>query len=304
MLSSLLTSGSFVKHFAKVTKKTEQNVERFLIESNEKNIHDLRVSIRRLNSSFRLFPTNIRKDLEIAEYRSQYKKLFSINSAARDDDIITSKLEKYPTTQISSVTIKDLKQGLEEDKREKLRNAREIALSVYCLNSLQLSEDDISEKKLQQRFQKVVNRFASSIDQLLPLVLSDMGKVKELHELRKDCKKLRYTLELPANAANSNEISNLIEYLEELQNILGSIHDSDIMLQYLRQNYSNNASLENIDYFQTMIELEEKEREALFHTFVIKHDGAISDTKVARHHPNSREEIGRRIIRQITATIQ
>ena len=304
IVSSLLTSSSFSKHFAKATEKAERNVEQFLIDSNEENIHDLRVAIRRLDSSFRLFPKSIRKDSEISDYRSQYKKLFSINSKVRDTDIISSKLEKYPATRISLDTVNELKEGLKEDKLEKLRKAREIALSVYNLKSLQIDKGDIPEKKLQQRFQKVINRFATSIDQLLPIVISDMGKVKELHELRKDCKKMRYTLEVPADANNNKEISSLVEYLEGLQDILGSIHDSDIMLQHLRQNYSDNTSLKRVDDLQTMIEVEEKEREALFHTFVIKHGGTISDIKISRRHPNLHEEVGRRIIRQITATTQ
>lgn len=304
IVSSLLTSSSFSKHFAKATEKAERNVEQFLIDSNEENVHDLRVAIRRLDSSFRLFPKSIRKDSEISDYRSQYKKLFSINSKVRDTDIISSKLEKYPATRISLDTVNELKEGLKEDKLEKLQKAREIALSVYNLKSLQIDKGDIPEKKLQQRFQKVINRFATSIDQLLPIVISDMGKVKELHELRKDCKKMRYTLEVPADANNNKEISSLVEYLEGLQDILGSIHDSDIMLQHLRQNYSDNTSLKRVDDLQTMIEVEEKEREALFHTFVIKHGGTISDIKISRRHPNLHEEVGRRIIRQITATTQ
>jgi CHAD domain-containing protein len=302
IISSLITSDTFTKHFTKATEKTEENVRQFLIDSNEDNIHDLRVAIRRLDSSFRLFPKKIRKYPKIADHRSEYKKLFSINSEIRDIDIISSKLEKYPKTKILLDTVKEVQQELKEDKLEKLRDAREIALSAYNLKSLKLDEEDIPERKLQQRFQKVVNRFANSIDQHLPIVIADMEKVKELHELRKDCKKLRYTLEVPEKAVKNQQISNLIEYLEGLQDILGSIHDSDIMLQYLRQNYSDNTSLEKVDSLRSMIQAEGKEREALFHTFVIKHGDTISDTKVTRHDPNVREETGRRIIRQITTT--
>jgi CHAD domain-containing protein len=86
-----------------------------------------------------------------------------------------------------------------------------------------------------------------------------MNKIVELHELRKDCKKLRYLLELMPDQDNkethkmitelediqdmlgsihiqNNEgMHKMITELEDIQDMLGSIHDNDAMIAYLKR---------------------------------------------------------------------
>src|SRR5437588_859562 len=91
-----------------------------------------------------------------------------------------------------------------------------------------INEDDIPDRKLQQRFNKVVSRFGDRIELNFPVVISNINKTRQLHEMRKDCKKLRYLLELLPN--QNKEISKTITELEEIQDMLGSIHDDDIVI--------------------------------------------------------------------------
>ena len=74
-------------------------------------------------------------------------------------------------------------------------------------------------------------------------MLTNPNKIKELHELRKDCKKLRYLLELiPHQDSNTNDkgvnnkdLHTMITTLEDIQDILGSIHDNDTTISFLKQ---------------------------------------------------------------------
>ena len=277
-MSSLLTSATFAKLFRKTQERARDKVREFLIDSNEEAIHDLRVSIRRLDSSLRIFPNNIRSRQKTSDYRSQYKELFKINSEIRDIDIISSKLKKY-RTRIALDRAKSLEQDLQEQRSEKLKEARENALLANNLKPLQIDKNDISDRKLQQRFQRVVTRFAGRIDQRLPIVTSDIGKVKELHELRKDCKKLRYTLEVLDSQARQNKlVLSLIEYLEDLQDVLGSIHDCDVMIQYLKAAYPDYlTSGGEISNYHAMVRIGQEERQALYHALVDLHGGNIDD---------------------------
>lgn len=278
VVSSPLTSAAFAKHLGKAEEKASARVREFLIDSNEEAIHDLRVSIRRLDASLRLIPNNIRNQQKTSNYRSQYKELFSINSEVRDFDIISSKLKKYPV-RVTLDRAKSLEQELQEQRSEKLKEARENALLTNDLQPLQIDENDISSRKVQQRFQKVVIRFATRIDLRMPIVASDIGKVKELHELRKDCKKLRYTLEVLNSQARQNSVvSSLIEYLESVQDVLGSIHDCDIMIQYLKTAYSNYlTSGGEVSNYHAMVQLEQKERESLYHAFLDLYSDYIAE---------------------------
>ncbi|MGA7042733.1 MAG: CHAD domain-containing protein, partial [Nitrososphaeraceae archaeon] len=94
-------------------------------------------------------------------------------------------------------------------------------------------DDDISDKKLQQRFNKVASKFSDRIELNFPVVLTNVSKTEQLHEMRKDCKKLRYLLELLTD--QNKETGRTISELEEMQDILGSIHDDDITITYLKR---------------------------------------------------------------------
>ena len=100
----------------------------------------------------------------------------------------------------------------------------------------------ISNKRSKKRFSKVIGRFATRIEHNLPIVAYDNEKITELHELRKDCKKLRYLLELlPDNnhkdqrSEKDDYVSELMEKLESVQDILGIIHDHDTTIAYLKR---------------------------------------------------------------------
>jgi CHAD domain-containing protein len=104
--------------------------------------------------------------------------------------------------------------------------------SLKDLQLPKINQDDIPGKKLQQRFNKIVRRFSDRIELNFPVVLANSKNIEELHQMRKDCKKLRYLLELLPDL--NREIQRTITYLEEIQDMLGSIHDDDITIAYLR----------------------------------------------------------------------
>ncbi|MDF0681631.1 MAG: CHAD domain-containing protein [Candidatus Nitrosocosmicus sp.] len=93
----------------------------------------------------------------------------------------------------------------------------------------------------------------------IPIVIGDDRKITELHELRKDSKKLRYLIELVINKDGNdtskrninddtdvlidNNNHKILEHLEKIQGMLGDIHDCDIALDYLRQHQNSNNPL-------------------------------------------------------------
>jgi len=79
----------------------------------------------------------------------------------------------------------------------------------------------------------------------LPVVLTNADKLKELHELRKDSKKLRYLLELSSH--QHKEINVMITELEDIQDTLGTIHDSDTMIAYLKRVRNTNKVKQILD---------------------------------------------------------
>jgi CHAD domain-containing protein len=141
-------------------------------------------------------------------------------------------------------------------RNRRLTEAKAIAVELRKLSIPKLDTNVInkSEKKLKKRFNSVVGEFANSIEKNYPVVLSSPKRLTELHQMRKDCKKLRYLLELlPVGTNGKNKgkakVSQLIEELEKVQDILGTIHDYDTTIAYTRKYLENHpderGSLDN-----------------------------------------------------------
>ena len=221
--------------------KLHENLRRFnsktnsyIKNSNEKNIHDVRTSIRRFNAAFLVLPKRYRKGCLLSDYNQLANKFFRINSELRDMDIIQEKLNAYPETDQRNIVI-DL---LKKNRQSNLEGAKSIALSLQNMHSNKiLDKMDITEKELQKRYNKLLFELISKIETNFLIVITNTLKIKELHELRKDCKKLKYILELLVKDNNNkkNITMKLIKTLQNIQDILGNIRDYDITIDYLKK---------------------------------------------------------------------
>jgi CHAD domain-containing protein len=218
---------TFVKKFQKTIKILNEMVDAYLDIQDEKNIHDIRIAIRRFNAAFALLPQKIRNDSRALNYLSLCKNLFKVNTQIRDYDVICKKLEKYSDDPIFSGFISSLKQN----RSLALGEGKDIATKLRKLQLPKKSQRDFSKQKLQKRFYKVISKIDKQIETILPVVIVDEKKIDELHRLRKDFKKMRYTIEL---AGNNKQIAEFVDNLKNVQDMLGEIHDSDIMIEYLK----------------------------------------------------------------------
>lgn len=254
--------------------KSERNIQRvnnklddYLKDPSEEQIHDIRTAIRRLRATNQSLQKTIRKKKEFKEFATKSKELFSLNSKIRDYDIILEMLSKYTEdvssskreqqqTSHTSQALANVSKSLETLRKRRLTEAKTIAVELRKLAIPKLDANKInkSEKKLMKRFNSIVGEYANSIEKNYPVVLSSPKRLTVLHEMRKDCKKLRYLLELLPVGTNGrnkgkNNVIQLIEELEKVQDILGTIHDYDTTIAYIRKYLENHpkerASLDN-----------------------------------------------------------
>ena len=255
--------------------KSERNIKRvnnklddYLKDPNEEQIHDIRTAVRRLRAIYQALPKAIRNKKNIKEFVAKSKELFSLNSKIRDCDIILELLSKdtedisspkreQQQVSHSSQAIANISKALETLRKRKLTASKALAVELrkLAVPTLDNNKFNKSEKKLKKRFNKVVSRFANTIEKNYPVVLSSPKRLAELHEMRKDCKKLRYLLELlPVGANGKNDgkdkVTQLIEELEKVQDMLGTIHDYDTAIAYTKKYLENHpkdrSSLHNI----------------------------------------------------------
>lgn len=217
----------FIKTFEKILERFTKRLDRYIRKPSEENIHDIRIAIRRLESAHRILPKNMRKKQSIQDYMEEAKKLFKVNTHIRDFDIICEKFEKQSTSKYL-----ELVNYIKNRRENELKTAHQLALRVKDIPLPNLKGKDIVDSKLNKRFHKIIDELTTQIQQNIPVVISDEKKIEELHRLRKDFKKLRYSIEL---TSDKDTPIKSVKSLKKIQDLLGEIHDCDIMLDYLRE---------------------------------------------------------------------
>ena len=231
----------FLTKLSENLQSVNNRINKYLKKPNAKQIHDIRTSIRRLDATFSTLPKKYRNGSSLSKYVLQCKELFKINSEIRDFDIIVEKLQKYPSSGQRDNIIEDLK----KTRLARLERAKTIAVPLKSIDTATiLDELGVTEKELQKRFLKIVSRLIFTIDSIFPVVLSNPQELEKMHDLRISCKKLRYMLELLPN--NNKLAVQTRESLKKIQDNLGSIHDSDFTIGYLKSLPQSSKQIQEI----------------------------------------------------------
>jgi CHAD domain-containing protein len=205
--------------------RVDKRLKAYLAEpESERNIHNVRTSLRRLDATFFLLPKKVRR-----RYRGRvekYRQFLKASSKARDCDIIAGRIS----------TLGDIDTAdLQRKKKAELAKITKLARPLKKLSPMLL----VNAPEC-RRIDKVVRRLVEEIAKALPPVLSDSKKVDELHRLRKNFRKLRYILEMIPAEDRKWYMRKAVRtigrdiVLREMQALLGLIHDSDITIDYLR----------------------------------------------------------------------
>jgi len=252
---------TYIDNCTQNIKRVYTKLEKYLENPTEDNIHHMRTSLRRLEATYQSSPKQIRKKKKFKEFASVGKRLFRINSNIRDIDIILEKLAKEG--KMHEQQLEHYENPLVQEKENQLEEARTIALDLRRIVVPSLYDKNKTDKNFEgnsmKRLAKISRKLKNKIETRIPIVIGDDSKITELHELRKDSKKLRYLIELVINKEENdtskrninddmdvlidNNYQKILEHLEKIQGMLGDIHDYDIALDYLRQHQASNNPL-------------------------------------------------------------
>lgn len=228
----------FARDLSGLTDKVESRVKALIAKPTPNNIHDIRTSIRRIEASFNLLPKNVRKTKSVSAYLARAKSLFKTTSSIRDIDIVALHLKKYETI----TWIQELLKKNEHKRSQLLVAATRSARLFEKTPAPNVKASQISESKLAKRRKKLEKKFEKILrDQTSTMLFSP--KPEQLHEFRKSCKMLRYTLEFESNKKRKKPLASL----ENLQTILGSMMDGYITLEHLSQASLGEAASQIID---------------------------------------------------------
>lgn len=243
---------TYVDNCSRNFKRVYERLDKYLENPSEESIHDMRTSLRRLEATYQSNPKQLRRKKKVKSFAETGKKLFRINSKIRDADIIIEKLSKDGN--MPEQDLEYFENPLMKEREQQLEVARTIALNLKNIVVPNIyNHSKKFSKRSRNRVSKLVMKLKTSIDTNLPVVVNDDSKIVELHEVRKDAKKLRYLFELVLDKEDeksekgieNDNISGfrILSHLEKIQKILGDIHDYDVALDYLNQHPSSGSSV-------------------------------------------------------------
>ena len=225
----------------------ERNVEGTRTNLDSEFLHDLRVATRRTRSALsqvkRVLP-----DTVVEEFKQRFAWLGQITGPTRDLDVFLLELPLYraslPAAMRSDLDM--LQQSLEGKHVDAQRQLAEDLTSEQFLSLLNdwraMLEADIPpgepgwfadlpvERVVSQRiwgmYKKVLKAGRAA---------AVHGEPEAMHELRKDCKKLRYLIEFFRNLYEPGELKGIIKALKALLDVLGEFQDKEVQAIHLRE---------------------------------------------------------------------
>lgn len=193
---------TFFDNFVHNIHKVDDRLDDYLADPNENNIHDIRTSIRRLEAAFLASPKQMHRK-KMKQFVEESKRLFKANSELRDFDIILEKVSQEG--QMDELQLESFEKDIDKNRDLSLEKAISIAHKLRKLDVPHIDiynggyDIDLLQEKLMLRYNKVVLGFLLGIEKNIPIVINDSYRTEELHQVRKDSKKLRYLFELLLN---------------------------------------------------------------------------------------------------------
>jgi len=222
----------------------ENEIEGVIHAEDIEYIHRMRVATRRLRSTIPLFQNCFSKK-KTTTWLSEIKKLTRALGEARDLDVQIEKLllvisaakqpQVRPGLRRLLLRLRQRRQKIQVQVIAEMENLKKSQLldemSTSLSGFLDFAMDDPYTLPLYQlAFQSIQNR----LDILLACEdqIFDPNNIQELHQMRIEAKRLRYTLEVFA-PIYPTECKNELKVIKAAQEMLGDIHDCDVWIAFL-----------------------------------------------------------------------
>ena len=226
----------------KTLNKTARNI---LKRSNIEDIHDLRVSSRRIRTVLNIFseylPNKKFKSWE-KEIRTITKSFGSVRDLDVQIDLINEVYESTEDNKIRS-GLRRIRMRLKQKRKQKQASTRKITelildstaiieMNTWAESALENSggETFFSSELYRLGYKKVQNRLDEFI--FFEVFIFDPVRIEELHQMRISAKQLRYALEVFSDLYE-HETDSALEIAQQAQEYLGNIHDSDVWINFL-----------------------------------------------------------------------
>lgn len=225
----------------------ERNIDGTRADLDSEFLHDLRVATRRTRSALSQIK-RVLPDPVVEEYKQRIAWLGQITGPTRDLDVFLLELPRYRASLPSAMAgdldaLKEhltLAQRTEQKRLRRHLGGERVQTLVKDWRGLleaptmpgepgwfaDLPVGRVASRRIWRMFKRVIKAGrAVHID----------GPPEEMHELRKDCKKLRYLIEFFRGLYPGEQVKPMVKALKALLDILGDFQDLEVQADKLRR---------------------------------------------------------------------
>jgi CHAD domain-containing protein len=224
----------------------ERNVAGTRADLDSEFLHDLRVATRRTRSALGQV-RHVLSDAVAADFRERFGWLGRVTGPTRDLDVFLLELPHYRASLPAAMAdhlapleshLRELHAREQKRLRRELGSGRMVSLLRDWRAVLEQAEppgepgwfadlpvERVAASRIWKMYRKVRKAGRHAVRH---------GSAEDLHELRKDCKKLRYLIEFFRSLYPPDEIKGLVRALKDLLDDLGAFQDLQVQADSLR----------------------------------------------------------------------
>ena len=217
-------SKEFARRYREKAKELLEIARGLSDRPSPEEIHDLRVTARRIQVMRSLLPRGVRMSQISRRFDLLLKSVLKRTSQLRDLDTLSSTLEQHRATVPGELLV-----ALRNQRSDAAAQAKAVCGLLADSPPPDIDPAEIKGKKLSKRLRKRARKHGKAAAELVSKVIDDESKVEELHSLRIEVKKLRYLLEL--SDSKPPELAVVTRWQESL----GTVHDLDVAMDFLRK---------------------------------------------------------------------
>lgn len=218
-------TSSLTAELSRLAEELDKRLESLQADPNPDTIHEVRTLIRRLEAGRRLLPRGLQRKKKVTKFLESAGYLFKATTPVSDLDIAASELKSLRSAHDSAVA--NALESIQKFRPGKLTPVLQEAKVLGRRRLRKIKRSAIAGSRVAKNRAKAIRKLTARLRELLPAISSDQ---KALHAFRKDCKSLRYVLEI---GRSSKAELGRIERLKQWQDALGEITDIDATLRYV-----------------------------------------------------------------------
>jgi CHAD domain-containing protein len=240
---------AMVKVYQALLDTITRNIPRVLADHDPEFLHGIRIAIRRTRTGLSLVK-RVLPDSVTDRFRLEFSRLGALTGPVRDLDVYLLAHEDHlkqlppflqPGLQDYFVKLRHKRQAEQEKlacalrakKTQNIFTAWQCTLKQHEHQPADLANlpvRELADRVILKRYKQIVRS-----DRILDSSTPDA----QVHRLRIQCKKLRYSIEFFASLYPKQKLRTLVRQLKKLQEHLGRFNDLSVQQEMLRQSLSN-----------------------------------------------------------------